>query len=240
MSDYCTRIKGIWEELDSLMDLPKVSVANEEIANFLRAFGRMQEEQDLFQFLNGLDDVYKAQRSQILIMHPLPSVETACSILQQEELQREVLEEEQSINAASALYSKGHEALFSKASEERCGHCGNKRHTTEKCQQLIGYPHWHPKGRKSSQKKQSKELPRIPKGRTATYVESTTYKSTDGGISLTSSQIEQLLRLLPQPTRASAESEKDEFEQSFAGNVYCSSASTKTTEWILDTGAMIT
>jgi len=62
------------------MDLPKVSVANEEIANFLRAFGRMQEEQKLFQFLNGLDDVYKAQRIQILIMHPLPNVETACSI----------------------------------------------------------------------------------------------------------------------------------------------------------------
>ncbi|KAJ8436270.1 hypothetical protein Cgig2_011542 [Carnegiea gigantea] len=63
VSDYYTRIKGIWEELDSMMDLPKVSVVNEEIANFLRAFGRMQEEQKLFQFLKGLDDVYKAHRS---------------------------------------------------------------------------------------------------------------------------------------------------------------------------------
>ena len=96
------RIKGIWEELDSMMDLPKVLLTNKEIANFLHAFGRMQEEQKLFQFLNGLDDVYKVQRSQILITHPLPSVETVCSILQQEELQREVLEEEQSINEASA------------------------------------------------------------------------------------------------------------------------------------------
>ena len=76
---------------------------------------KMQEEQKLFQFLNGLDDVYKAQKSQILIMHPLPSVKTASSILQQEELQKEGLEQEQSINEASALYSEGHEALFSKA-----------------------------------------------------------------------------------------------------------------------------
>ncbi|KAJ8440270.1 hypothetical protein Cgig2_001605 [Carnegiea gigantea] len=94
VSDYYMRIKGIWAELDSMMDLSKVLVANKEIANFLHAFGRMQEEQKLFQFLNGLDDVYKVQRSQILITHPLPSVETVCSILQQEELQREVLEEE--------------------------------------------------------------------------------------------------------------------------------------------------
>jgi len=74
VSDYYTRTKGIWEELDSMVDLPKVGVANDEIAEFLSAFGRMQEEQKLFQFLNGLDDVHKAQRSQILIMNPLPSV----------------------------------------------------------------------------------------------------------------------------------------------------------------------
>ena len=66
---------------DSMVDLPIVSATNEEIANFLRAFGRMQEEQKLFRFLNWLDDVYKAQRSQILIMNPLPSVDAACSIL---------------------------------------------------------------------------------------------------------------------------------------------------------------
>jgi len=62
VSDY-THIKGIWEELDSMVDLPKVAVANDEIAEFLRAFGRMQKEQKLFQFLNGLDDVYKVERS---------------------------------------------------------------------------------------------------------------------------------------------------------------------------------
>ena len=62
----------------------------------------------MFQFLNGLDDVYKVERSQILIMNPLPSVESACSILQQKELQREVLQEEHSIFESSALYGKGH------------------------------------------------------------------------------------------------------------------------------------
>jgi len=147
VSDYYTRIKGIWEELDSMLDLPKVSIANEEIAAFLHAFGRMQEEQKLFQFRKGLDDVYKAQRSQILIMSPLPSVQSACSILQQEELQREALEEERSVLKSSALYGKGHEVLHSKGSEDRCVHCGNRGHSRDKYWQIIGYPRWHPKSK---------------------------------------------------------------------------------------------
>jgi len=120
VNDYYTQIKGIWEELDIMVDLPKVSVANEEIANFLRAFGRMQEAQKLFQFLNGLDDVYKAQTSQILIMNPLPRVDVACSILQQEELQREVLEDDQFVHESSALYGKSHEVIFNFGVENKC------------------------------------------------------------------------------------------------------------------------
>ena len=237
MSDYYTRIKGIWEELDSMVDLPKVSVANEEIAEFLRAFGRMQEEQKLFQFLNGLDDVSKAQRSQILIMHPLPSVESACSILQQEELQREVLEEEQSFFESSALYGKGVPVSAGKDVEGRCGHCGHTGHSKEKCWQLIGYPKWHPKSKKFPQTMMFKENTKVLKGRTAAHVDSAKPKLTEGGLSLTSQQVEQLLKLLPLPSKASTEYEEDELEPSFAGNVYCSCASTKTTEWILDTGA---
>ena len=49
--------------------------------------------------------------------------------------------------------------------------------------------------------------------------------------------MEQLLKLLLQPNRASIETEDENSDQSFAGNVYCSCASTKTPEWILNTGA---
>jgi len=237
MSDYYTQIKGIWEELDNMVDLPKVSVANEEIANFLRAFGKMQEEQKLFQFLNGLDDVYKAQRSQILIMNPLPSVEVACSILQQEELQREVLEDEQFVHESSALYGRSLEAVSSPGVENRCSHCGNKGHVKEKCWQILGYPRWHPRSKKFPQVKPSKDNAKGSRGRSAAHVESASFTSTEGGLSLTSQQVEQLLKLLPQSTRASTETEDDDLEQSFAGNVYCSCASIKTSDWILDTGA---
>jgi len=67
-------------------------------------------------------------------------------------------------------------------------------------------------------------------GKSAAHVESASFKSTEGGLSMTSHQAEQLLKLLPQPSRASTEAKDDDLEQSFAGNVYCSCASTKTSD----------
>jgi len=93
ISEYYTKMRGIWEEFSAMNDLPKFTNVNEEITNFLHALTKQNEEQKLFQFLNGLDEMYAAQRSQILLMNPLPSVESVCSMLQQEELQKHVLED---------------------------------------------------------------------------------------------------------------------------------------------------
>jgi len=56
ISKYYIRIRGIWEELDAMSDLPRITVINEEIANFLQVLTKQQEEQKLFHFLNGLDE----------------------------------------------------------------------------------------------------------------------------------------------------------------------------------------
>ena len=157
----------------------------------------MQEEQKLFQFLNGLDDVYKAQRSQILIMNPLPSVEVACSILQQEELQREVLEDDLFVHESLALYGKSLQTITSSRPKNRCSHCGNKGHVKDKCWHIIGYPRWHPGSKKFPQAKSLKDNARMSKGKTTAHVESASFKSTKGGLSLTSHQVEQILKLLP-------------------------------------------
>ena len=140
--------------------------------------------------MNGLDGIYSTQRSQILLMTPLPSVETVCAMLQQEETQREVLDEVKSYHESSALFRKG--------PEERCGQCGNKGHDKEKCWQLIGYPSWHPRSKKFPQKKVNKEGSKNQKfnkfkvgneKRTAAHVESADSRS-GGSVTLTQQQIE--------------------------------------------------
>lgn len=62
-----------------------------KITSFIEAITQQQEEHKLFQFLNGLDDSYEIQRSNLLMMSILPTAEIACSFLEQEEAQREVL-----------------------------------------------------------------------------------------------------------------------------------------------------
>lgn len=81
----------------------------------------------------------------MLLMNPLPTVETVCSMLQQEETQREVLE----LNKIEVKTI----ALFSKNDDQRCSQCGNRGHSKEKCWTVIGYPPWHPRHKRFPQKK---------------------------------------------------------------------------------------
>lgn len=147
ISEYFTRFRALWEEIDALNELPIISVVNTETTAFLKAFTKQKEEQKLFQFLNGLDLIYNAQRSQLLLMTPLPSVETACSVLQQEENQKEILcSYAHPMVESTALYSKN-------MSNETCPKCGNKGHPRERCWLVISYPHWHPKSAQFPQKR---------------------------------------------------------------------------------------
>jgi len=64
-------------------ELPCITTSAEDVTQFLACLNKEMAEHRLFRFLNGLDELYQAQRSQILLMSPLPSVETICGMLQQ-------------------------------------------------------------------------------------------------------------------------------------------------------------
>lgn len=106
INDYYTNMRALWEELDALNHLPPITTLTTEINEFVQAMNKQQDEQRLFQFLNGVDEDFNHERSQLLMRAPLPSVEEACSSLMQEEAQREVLNISKLSLESSAMYSK--------------------------------------------------------------------------------------------------------------------------------------
>lgn len=137
VTEYYTSMKTIWEELDAMNILPSVTAPSPDVVKLLVSINVQKEESRLFQFLNGLNEVFDSQRSQLLMITPLPTVETACSALEQEEAQRSIL------NHAS---SQDLMAMFSKNQTDKpvvCTVCGKKGHPSDRCWNVIGYPKWH-------------------------------------------------------------------------------------------------
>uniref|UniRef100_A0A803LHF5 GAG-pre-integrase domain-containing protein n=1 Tax=Chenopodium quinoa TaxID=63459 RepID=A0A803LHF5_CHEQI len=77
VNEYYTNMSVLWEELESLNQLPVFTTYDKEIDTFLKELNAQKEEQKLFQFLNGLDDDYGPQRSNLLMMTPLPTADIA-------------------------------------------------------------------------------------------------------------------------------------------------------------------
>ncbi|KAJ8428466.1 hypothetical protein Cgig2_030249 [Carnegiea gigantea] len=111
--------------------------------------------------------------------------------------------------------------------EEKCGVCGNKGHSKEKCWLVIGYPSWHPRSKKFPQKKTM-----------ATAHTQSDHSQGEANFGLTPQQIPQLLNLIPQQHKIqhSLSENDDELEQSFAGTVFFTCSSFNSCGWIIDTG----
>ncbi|XP_071687249.1 uncharacterized protein [Rutidosis leptorrhynchoides] len=235
INEYYTKMKCIWEELDSMNQLPRVTNLTPEIRAFLAAYNQQKEEQHLFQFLNGLDEQFSSLRSQLLLMTPLPSVESACSMLQQEESQREMF----SSFETTALYSKNSQPAktvqpVQSGQPDKCATCGHKWHSPDKCWERIGYPVWHYKYKQQERAKQA-SFGKVKPGqgkRTAANVQG-------GNIVFTTEQFEQLLKCLPPLAQKDTQSNDDsdnEIDHHFAAGISSTNLS-KLNVWILDTGA---
>ncbi|GKB96911.1 hypothetical protein Tco_0983048 [Tanacetum coccineum] len=77
-----------------------------------------------------------SSRSQLLLINPLPSIENACAVIQQEESQKDVFHTGVSSIESTTLFSK----LDTKG---KCSICSFKWHPPEKCWEKVGYPIWH-------------------------------------------------------------------------------------------------
>ncbi|XP_057248306.1 uncharacterized protein LOC130590259 [Beta vulgaris subsp. vulgaris] len=245
-----------WEELESLNNLPPLTSMTTEINEFIQALNLQQEEHKLFQFLNGLDESYDVQRSQILMMTPLPSVEVACSYLDQEEAQREILGKIKEEHNTLTMYSKGTGGESgSNYTSLQCTVCGKSGHTQDKCWFVIGFPTKNPKqknqagsssqykgkGKSNMNQKWNKWKPGGGGVKVAVNVQGNqahndNTASRSNATTITAQKLEQLLSLLPTPSKGCDIDE--EMDVSYSGMVSCYYAdSMKNGEWIVDSGA---
>ncbi|XP_016450806.1 uncharacterized protein LOC107775569 [Nicotiana tabacum] len=88
IAGYFTKLKRLWDELDAL----NVVICCSRVCTCegKAKLTKSLEDQRLFQFLMGLNDIYAQARGNILMMNPFPSIDIAYSLLLQDENQREV------------------------------------------------------------------------------------------------------------------------------------------------------
>ncbi|RVW97878.1 Retrovirus-related Pol polyprotein from transposon RE1 [Vitis vinifera] len=121
---YFTKIKALWDELETYR--------SSLTCNQRQAHLEQREEDRLMQFLMGLNESYKAVRSNILMMSPLPNVRQAYSLIIQEEMQRQVSSEPtENFSIAAAVPGKG-----GNPRQKMCDHCNRSGHTIDECRTL--------------------------------------------------------------------------------------------------------
>lgn len=121
---YFTKIKALWDELETYR--------SPLTCNQRQAHLEQREEDRLMQFLMGLNESYKAVRSNILMMSPLPNVRQAYSLIVQEEMQRQVSSEPtENFSIAAAVPGKG-----GNPRQKMCDHCNRSGHTIDECRTL--------------------------------------------------------------------------------------------------------
>uniref|UniRef100_A0A803NAW9 Uncharacterized protein n=1 Tax=Chenopodium quinoa TaxID=63459 RepID=A0A803NAW9_CHEQI len=189
---------------------------------------------------------------ELLMVTPLPTVESACSMLQQEESQREVLSQTKSDSDISAVYSRNSgqnnngqsgNGNFSIPQNRLniCSACGVRGHTPERCWTVIGYLSWHHKYKtgsvKLAAKPQRQKWSNKPAPSLVAVAQSSqgARQTNTGNVTLTQQQFEQLLRQIPSSGKGNETDE--ELDSGFLGMVSCHTAVSRADEWIIDSEA---
>lgn len=220
-------------------EMPKVTTTTSEMTALLKAIQVQKDESKLFQFLNGLDEVFGPQRSQLLMLSPLPSVEMACAAIQQEESQRDVLQNlKNSDEDISAMFSKGN--LNTPEKSVVCTACKKKSHMADACWTVTGYPKWHYRSLRTSARGGGSSGrwngQRNAGARSTNVVQTAGGKGEASNVVIIHQQFEQLLKLIPGNAMAHGQTE-EEFDTPFSGMITCGAAESKIQEWIVDSGA---
>lgn len=82
---YLTKLNTLWDELSSYNNVPLCSCGT------IKTIEEREQFRKVMQFLMVLNESYSAIRGQILLMQPLPVVGRICSMVLNEEKQRDLV-----------------------------------------------------------------------------------------------------------------------------------------------------
>ncbi|KAJ0860142.1 putative RNA-directed DNA polymerase [Helianthus annuus] len=166
VSNYYTRLRVLWDELQSVLPTPKCSCKGCS-CGVGKKLVELKEKEKLYEFLLGLDAEFSTIRTQILAMSPTPTLGAAYHLVSEDEQQRLVATGKKVITDSAAFQvstgprreqtqrpSKTSQKEVKRNSNdpvEHCVFCGKDGHNRDGCFKRIGYPEWWPgkKGEKA-------------------------------------------------------------------------------------------
>lgn len=134
---YFTKLRMIWDELENYRPNPICTCATKWSCDaFTSVMERIPQDQ-VMQFLRGLNDQYSNVRSNILMMDPLPPIPKVFSYVVQQE--RQVLNSSLIRNLNFEV--KGSTInVASSGPTPICSYCGGVKHTIDVWYQTNGFP----------------------------------------------------------------------------------------------------
>ncbi|XP_011081378.1 uncharacterized protein LOC105164425 [Sesamum indicum] len=248
---YLTRVKKMWNELSCLAPSPKCTCGG-CTCGINKAIGERHTTTQLMQFLMGLHENFDKEKSQLLMIDPLPDIERAFSMLFAVEQQRSVQVQlaDCTNNAAYQFYLKENKKdSLNKQSQKRrpfldkrsmmCTHCHKSGHLRDTCFQLHGTPERY-KALNDKKKQYGTNynlVANIETKRAGTGEVSTSNSEPKAEVADLVAELLKLMRSKEPPSDPiSNYANYVNYEEQFAGNASCSSA-LNLGEWIIDTGA---
>ncbi|XP_019158327.1 PREDICTED: uncharacterized protein LOC109155052 [Ipomoea nil] len=160
VSGYLAKLNVLWDELQVIRPLPTCKCANKCNCGLLDTLQKHMDCDNLSVFLRGLNESYSSVQSQIMMMKPLPTVDEAFMMVQQQETRLnggiiglQSPHSTEGLGAGSVFLAQtsgnnsGSKKFYSNGNKKPvCTFCGFTRHTVEKCYKKHGYPPgWKPR-----------------------------------------------------------------------------------------------